>query len=226
VPFDFNADAKSDLLLQNAPSVGTPDVRIELLNGKTVGSSVTITTPVGWTVQASGDFNQDNKADIILQTADGTPQIWLMNGTSVTSTVTLPNSGTSWHAIGTSDFNGDGKSDIIWQNDDGPPFIWEMNGTSMIGAFGRPNPGPTWHIQDEGPIRSDPAGAGAQTPALQLSSPDPAGAGAHPPALHLSTPDAANAAPMLSASGGTTAPAAGIGSSDPSWVHHLHAGTT
>src|SRR5262249_44048635 len=102
---DFDGSGKSDLLLQNLPlsgtrdNSGTPDVRVELLNGLTIASSGTITTPNGWTVEASDDFNHDTKADIIVQTADGTPQIWLMNGTSVTSTVALPNSGTSWHVI-------------------------------------------------------------------------------------------------------------------------------
>jgi hypothetical protein len=152
---DFNQDGKSDLLLQNAPSVGTPDVRVELLNGTTVASSGTITTPLGTTVQAMGDFNHDNKADIIVQTADGTPQIWLMNGTSVTSTVALPNSGTSWHVIATGDFNADGNTDILWQNNDGLPVIWFMNGTSLTGGAVLPNSGPSWHVITTGDFNGD-----------------------------------------------------------------------
>src|SRR5262249_45343259 len=48
-------------------------------------------------------------------------------------------------------------------------------------------------------ISSDPAGAGAQPPALNLSAPDAAAADPQQPALHLSNPDAANPVPMRSA---------------------------
>jgi hypothetical protein len=33
----------------------------------------------------AGDFNGDGKSDLLFQNDDGTPTIWLMNGTSVTS---------------------------------------------------------------------------------------------------------------------------------------------
>jgi hypothetical protein len=152
---DFNGNGTSDLLLQNQPFGGNPNVMVDLLSGTTVASSATITTPLGWTVEASGDFNHDNKADIILQTSDGTPQIWLMNGTSVTSTVTLPNSGPSWHVIAAADFNGDGNPDILWQNNDGAADIWLMNGTSMVGAALLPYPGAGWHAIGAGDVNGD-----------------------------------------------------------------------
>src|SRR5207253_352526 len=136
----------SALRLQNQPFAGTPDVKVELLTGLTFAASGTITTPNGWTVQASGDFNNDNKADIILQN-NGLPQIWLMNGTSATSTVTLANPGPSWHVIAAADFDSDGNTDILWQNTDGAAAIWELNGTSIIGGgVLSPNPGASWHV--------------------------------------------------------------------------------
>jgi hypothetical protein len=152
---DFDGDNKSDLLLQNVPFFGTPDVRVELLNGFNIASSGTITTPVGWGVEATGDFNHDNKADIVLQNSDGTPQIWLMNSTSATSTVTLPNPGASWHIIAAADFNGDGNTDILWQNNDGTPSIWEMNGTSIVKFDALPNPGSAWHVIGAGDFNGD-----------------------------------------------------------------------
>src|SRR5205807_9940866 len=57
---DFDGDNKSDLLLQNQPFSGNPDVKIELLNGLSIAASGTISTPNGWVVEASGDFNHDN----------------------------------------------------------------------------------------------------------------------------------------------------------------------
>jgi hypothetical protein len=153
---DFNGDTKSDLLLQNNPFVGNPNVMVELLNGLTVSSSGTISTPPGWHVEASADFNQDSKADIILQNNDGTPQIWLMNGTSVTSVTNLVNPGPSWHVIAAADFNNDGSPDILWQNTDGAAAIWLMNGTTPTGGGVLPvNPGPAWRVIGAGDVNGD-----------------------------------------------------------------------
>jgi hypothetical protein len=33
----------------------------------------------------AADFNADGKADILWQNADGTPAVWLMNGTGVST---------------------------------------------------------------------------------------------------------------------------------------------
>jgi lipopolysaccharide export system protein LptA len=152
---DFDGDNKSDLLLQNNPFFGTPDVRIDLLNGFSIAAAATITTPVGWHVEASGDFNHDNKWDILLQNNDGLPQIWFVNGTSVTSTVALPNPGSAWHVIATGDFDSDGNPDILWQRTDGQPAIWEMNGTSVVGGGLLPNPGTAWQVIGSGDFNGD-----------------------------------------------------------------------
>jgi hypothetical protein len=44
----------------------------------------------------SGDFNGDGKSDILWQNSDGTPTVWEMNGTSIVSTVALPNPAPGW----------------------------------------------------------------------------------------------------------------------------------
>jgi len=85
-------------------------------------------------------------SDLLWQADDGTPAIWLMNGTTATSKVALFNPGPSWHVISAEDLNGDGKSDIVFQNDNGQPAVWLMNGTtptSMVGLF---NAGASWHL--------------------------------------------------------------------------------
>jgi hypothetical protein len=151
---DFDGDNDSDLLFQNSSS-NHPDVLVELLNGSSVASSGTITTPSGWQVEAMGDFNQDGKTDIVLQSSDGTPQIWLMNGTSATSTVTLANPGSSWHVIAGDDFNGDGNPDILWQNTNGTPMIWVMNGTSVVASAALTNPGASWRVIGAGDFNAD-----------------------------------------------------------------------
>jgi hypothetical protein len=65
---DFDGDNKSDFLLQNSSSAH-PDVMVELLNGTTITASATITAPKGTVVEASGDFNNDGKADCRAATA-------------------------------------------------------------------------------------------------------------------------------------------------------------
>jgi hypothetical protein len=87
-----------------------------------------------WHVAGAGDFDGDGKADILWQNDDGTPAIWLMNGTSFIGGGGLANPGPSWQVAGADDFNGDGNGDILWQNSDGTPAIWLMNGTSFIGG--------------------------------------------------------------------------------------------
>jgi glucose/arabinose dehydrogenase len=78
------------------------------------------------------DFNADREADILWQNSStGQRAIWLMNGTTHTSTVNLGFVATSWSIVGSGDFNGDSKSDILWQNNaTGQRLIWIMNVTA------------------------------------------------------------------------------------------------
>jgi serralysin len=103
-----------------------------------------------WQIKGTGDFNGDGKSDILWQGQDGTPAVWLMDGTHATfvGAVGPFNPGPSWEIKGTGDFNGDSKADILWQNDDGTPVIWTMDGTNVvsIGAAGSFNPGSDWHV--------------------------------------------------------------------------------
>ena len=64
-----------------------------------------------------GDFNGDGKPDILWQnTSTGERGLYLMDGTTVSSWVSLPTVPTAWQITGTGDFNGDGNTDILWQN--------------------------------------------------------------------------------------------------------------
>ena len=105
------------------------------------------------------DFNGDGKSDILWQSSDGTPAIWLMDGMNAVTAGAAGsfNPGPSWHVKDSGDFNGDGKSDILWQNDDGTPAIWLMNGTTVLStappvSF---NPGPSWHVKATGDFNGD-----------------------------------------------------------------------
>ena len=95
---------------------------------------------------SANDFNDDGNSDVLWQNADGTPQIWLMNGLNIAASTTLADPGSSWQIAAAADFNQDDKADIILQNSDGLPEIWLMNGSSITGTVTLPNPGSSWHV--------------------------------------------------------------------------------
>jgi hypothetical protein len=112
-----------------------------------------------FTIDTRSDFNANGLSDILWQGSDGTPALWLMNGTTAVSVGAAGSfdPGPSWHVKHGGDFNGDGRADILWQNDDGTPAVWLMNGTNAVavGAAGSFNPGPSWQIQGTGDFNGD-----------------------------------------------------------------------
>ena len=87
-----------------------------------------------WNIAGTGDFNGDLKKDILLRDpSTGAVDMWLMNGTSMSSWATVyPGGDPNWTIAGTGDFNGDGKADILWRNTStGQVTMWLMNGTAM-----------------------------------------------------------------------------------------------
>ena len=109
--------------------------------------AATLTAPA---LVPTDNFNGDGHGDILWQGSDGTPAIWLMDGTNAVTVGAAGsfNPGPSWQVKGSGDFNGDGKSDIVWQHDSGLPAIWTMDGLNFIsgGAAGSFNPGSDWDI--------------------------------------------------------------------------------
>jgi subtilisin-like proprotein convertase family protein len=132
---DFNGDGRPDIILQHdAGWLGA-----WLMSGDDIASS-TFLTPnnvrdLGWRVVSSGDFDGDNKPDLLFRHTDGTLAAWLMDGVTLKSSTFLNPSGkgsTAWNAITTADFNRDGKVDILFQHGDGDLAIWYMNGTELL----------------------------------------------------------------------------------------------
>jgi hypothetical protein len=153
---DFNHDGKADVLLQNTQ---TGYATLWTMNGLKQLSSVSVGNG-GSTLKlvCAGDFNGDGSQDVLWQCTNGQPQVWLMNGTNLTSTQNVgTNPGSAWKIISVGDFNGDRKADILWQNSStGQAMVWLMNGTSVassatLGA----SPGANWKVMGTGDFDGD-----------------------------------------------------------------------
>jgi endoglucanase len=111
------------------------------------------------TAAATHNFNGDGKSDILWQSDDGTPAVWLMDGTGATTASAAGsfNPGPTWHVKASADFDGDGKADILWQGNDGTAAMWLMDGpnATFVGAAGPFNPGPSWEIKGTGDFNGD-----------------------------------------------------------------------
>jgi hypothetical protein len=159
---DFNGDGKPDIVFQNTV---TGERTVWLMNGTSVGSTVSLgVVSLDWTIglpftttSVRADFNGDGKPDLVWEnTSTGDRYVWLMNGTTFTSSVFVGNVGTAWHIAGTGDFNGDGKPDLVFENTTtGDRYIWLMNGTTFTSAVFLGNVGTAWHIAGTGDFNGD-----------------------------------------------------------------------
>lgn len=87
-------------------------------------------------IAASGDFNQDQKPDLLFQHANGTLAVWYMDGTVYSSAALVDPSqpdSSDWRARAVADLNGDGHPDIILQRLDGAIKVWLMHGRTRVG---------------------------------------------------------------------------------------------
>ncbi len=146
---DFNADGKSDLVLQNQT---TNQIAVWYMNGAVYqGGALLSSTPgAGWQVVGAGDFNADGFTDLAFQNqSTGQIALWYMNGTTYvggTILTTVPASG--WKAVGIGDYNGDGSADLLFQNQTtNQGAIWYLkNGAYVDGASLSLYPPPGWKI--------------------------------------------------------------------------------
>ena len=132
---NFNGDAIPDLVSQD---LVTGAVRIELLNSSYVASStVSVGSPLanGWRIWGVGDFNTDDRADLLWHNSNtGENLVWLLDGTTFVSSVNLPTSAPLSIPQVAGDFNGDGQVDLFVRNFvTGANEVWLLNGTSRIG---------------------------------------------------------------------------------------------
>jgi serralysin len=104
----------------DAMSGGTGDDTYVVDNaGDTITEPTSFVLPAGWTLRGTADFNNDGRLDVVV-TNSAVGEIWLLNGSTVTSTHSFPGSGTDgwadWYIAGIADLDGDGDKDLIYQH--------------------------------------------------------------------------------------------------------------
>ena len=100
---DFYGNGNTDILLQN----DNGEVAIWEMNGDQI-SQASVVTDFGatanpgptWHVFGTGDFNNDGKTDIVLQSNTGAVAVWDMNGSTVSQAGVLANPGPTWSVVG------------------------------------------------------------------------------------------------------------------------------
>jgi RHS repeat-associated protein len=142
---DFNADGKSDVLLQNSAG----ELYVWLGNAASIsgglieipGQGVLPTPPSGSSVMGTGDFNGDGKGDLLIRNASGLLSIWLVNGNAIANGSmallgqgNLPTMPNGWAFANTADYNGDGKADVIIKNGVGQLHVWLVDGANITGG--------------------------------------------------------------------------------------------
>ncbi|MCU1229712.1 MAG: repeat protein [Acidobacteria bacterium] len=128
---DFNADGRSDIVLQNT---NTSAVAVWLMNDNAILEGKVIATPgAEWQIAASGDLDGDGKADVVVKNnTTGALAFWKMNGSALASITTIATPSIAWRVVGTRDFNHDGRDDLVMQNSStGAVAVWQMNGAAV-----------------------------------------------------------------------------------------------
>ena len=104
------------------------------------------------------DLDGDGRSDMLWRHLDGRLEGWLMNGTRVSTSGSLPFLAPRWRILAVADFDADGRSDILWRDDvSGETRIWLLDGLGVKGV-GRPvgrrispgrwSPSATWTATD------------------------------------------------------------------------------
>jgi uncharacterized repeat protein (TIGR03803 family) len=157
IPRDVNGDSPyGDLLYANNNFYGVN------LTGGSIPQCVNNNNGCGTVFQfnlrgATHNFNGDGFSDLVWRDAGGNMAMWLMNGTSISTSAvvaTLP----GWQLVGQRDFNGDGYYDWLWRDSSGNTAIWFMKGTSILSSASLGNIPPSWSVVGTGDFNGDGMG--------------------------------------------------------------------
>jgi serralysin len=123
---DFDADGRSDILWRSRTGavaiwLGGDNTQAVYPSYANNGGVVSL----DWVIRGVGDFNGDDKDDILWRHNDGTVAIWHMDGGTYLGDANPGGASPSyWIIRGVGDFDADGRADILWRATDGLLAIW------------------------------------------------------------------------------------------------------
>ncbi|MFB3788087.1 MAG: SUMF1/EgtB/PvdO family nonheme iron enzyme [bacterium] len=138
---DFNLDVKSDFFWRNYSTGINAGWLMD--NRSYLGplSLPKVTEDMNWIYSGMGDFNADNKPDLVWRHyGNGKNAVWFMDGETCTGSAYMPPAtDTQWVLSGVEDMNQDSHPDLIWRHyGTGQNVIWYMNGTVCTGSANLP----------------------------------------------------------------------------------------
>jgi hypothetical protein len=117
---DFNSDGKPDLAVANSGDTsGNDDGSVSILLGNGDGTfqpANNIAAGKNPGSIAVGDFNGDNRLDVVVTTGNHTVSVLLGNGDGTFQTHVDYATGIGPNSVATGDFNGDGRLDLVVAN--------------------------------------------------------------------------------------------------------------
>jgi len=116
---------------------------------------ILVYTPQTQVSAATHDFNGDGKSDVLWHDTSGNVAMWLMNGSTVSSSTFIGNVATTWSIVGQRDFSGDGMSDVLWHDSSGNVAMWLMNGATVSSSTFIGNIATTWSVAGTGDFNGD-----------------------------------------------------------------------
>ncbi len=158
---DFDGDFDTDL------------VEFDAANGLTYIHDDPVTgalpVPLGWRIEASGDFDRDGRPDLVWRsTTTRKIVIWRMHDTlKLGDIVPVPDLATdaNWEIAAATDLNGDGLRDLLWYNSSsGRIVVWAMDAAvhRTAGYFTTPMSAGdnNWRVVAAGDFGKGPATSG------------------------------------------------------------------
>ena len=151
---DFNGDGRDDILWRS--DTGQLSDWLGTVGGgwQNNDANALVGVPSNWKIIGVGDFNGDNRDDILWRSDTGQLSDWLgqanggFAGNDANAFTGVP---LSWHIAQVGDFNGDNRDDILWRSDTGGFSNWlgQANGGFAGNDANALNSVTTaWHVQD------------------------------------------------------------------------------
>ncbi|MEY3297871.1 MAG: hypothetical protein RLZZ597_1131 [Cyanobacteriota bacterium] len=114
---DFNSDGNSDLLWRNSTAGAIALWYLDKAGNQTGVEVLPLVIPGDWQIVGVGDFNSDQKTDVLWSNAlSGSLAAWYMDGATLSGSEIFADIPLDWRVGGVGDFNDDGIDDVVWQN--------------------------------------------------------------------------------------------------------------